>query len=85
MCRLTTLLHTLQVDAFPYSSVLPFLKEHIQPSDQLLVLGARNDLPLRLSADGYGTRYCITVMHVYVYNEHVHRNCSLLLTCHVCF
>eukprot|EP00953_Heterococcus_sp_UTEX-ZZ885_P022420 12406-Heterococcus_DN1.PRE.4 len=45
-----------QVDAFPYSSVLPFLKEHIQPSDQLLVLGARNDLPLRLSADGYGTR-----------------------------
>eukprot|EP00611_Tribonema_gayanum_P019342 TRINITY_DN3330_c0_g1_i1.p1 TRINITY_DN3330_c0_g1~~TRINITY_DN3330_c0_g1_i1.p1 ORF type:complete len:297 (+),score=81.73 TRINITY_DN3330_c0_g1_i1:59-892(+) len=42
--------------AFPYDSVLPFLKEHVQPSDQLLILGARNTLPLLLSADGYGTR-----------------------------
>jgi hypothetical protein len=39
-----------------YDAVMPFLKEHIQPSDQLLIFGAGNDLPLRLSEDGYGTR-----------------------------
>eukprot|EP00752_Nemacystus_decipiens_P007778 g6946.t1 len=47
---------TAEVGPFPYEDVLPFLKEHVQPSDQMLVLGCGTELPLRLSRDGYGTR-----------------------------
>lgn len=45
-----------QISSFPYEDVLPFLKEHVQPSDQMLVLGCGTELPLQLSRDGYGTR-----------------------------
>lgn len=45
-----------QISPFPYEDVLPFLKEHVQPSDQMLVLGCGTELPLQLSRDGYGTR-----------------------------
>lgn len=45
-----------QIGSFPYADVLPFLKEHVQPSDQMLVLGCGTELPLQLSRDGYGTR-----------------------------
>ena len=40
----------------PYDDILPFLQEHVQPSDQLLVFGASNDFALRLAKDGYGQR-----------------------------
>lgn len=49
-----------QVESFPYSDVLPFLSEHVQPSDQMLVMGCMSELPLQLSRDGYGTR-CVGV------------------------
>lgn len=45
-----------QIGSFPYQDVLPFLKEHVQPSDQMLLLGCGTELPLQLSRDGYGTR-----------------------------
>lgn len=47
---------SLQIQPFPYTYVLPFLAEHVQPSDQMLVLGCGTELPLQLSRDGYGTR-----------------------------
>eukprot|EP00903_Cladosiphon_okamuranus_P012894 g12040.t1 len=47
---------TAKISPFPYGDVLPFLKEHVQPSDQMLVLGCGTELPLQLSRDGYGTR-----------------------------
>eukprot|EP00904_Undaria_pinnatifida_P005685 jgi/Undpi1/2246/HiC_scaffold_12.g05632.m1 len=46
----------VEIGPFPYKDVLPFLKEHVQPSDQMLVLGCGTELPLQLSRDGYGTR-----------------------------
>ncbi|CAM9751205.1 unnamed protein product [Ascophyllum nodosum] len=51
--RMTT---TVEIESFPYEDVLPFLAEHVQPSDQILVFGCGTELPLRLSRDGYGTR-----------------------------
>jgi len=53
--RLSSQSLTMKVDVYPYEELLPFLSEHIQPSDQLLVLGA-NDLTISLSRDGYGCR-----------------------------
>lgn len=50
-------METDQIASFPYEDVLPFLKEHVQPSDQMLVMGCGTELPLLLSRDGYGTRY----------------------------
>lgn len=49
-------LNFAQIEPFPYQDVLPFLAEHVQPSDQMLVLGCGTELPLQLSRDGYGTR-----------------------------
>lgn len=46
----------MKIKGFPYVDVLPFLAEHIQPSDQMLVMGCGTELPLQLSRDGYGTR-----------------------------
>ncbi|CAM9594109.1 unnamed protein product [Heterosigma akashiwo] len=53
------------VSKYPFTELSEFLSEHIQPSDQLLVLGA-NDLALNLARNGYGRRdtsrsflYCI--------------------------
>lgn len=48
----------------PYADIIPFLSEHIQKSDQLLVLGASSDLPIQLAMDGYGgskTGYMLVV------------------------
>ncbi|CAN0353760.1 unnamed protein product [Pylaiella littoralis] len=52
----TRMATTVEIAPFPYEDVLPFLKEHVQPSDQMLVMGCATDLPLQLSRDGYGTR-----------------------------
>ena len=38
----------------PFSDIIPFLSEHIQESDQMLVLGTSTDLCLQLAKDGYG-------------------------------
>lgn len=51
-----TAVYEVVAGSFPYDILLPFLEEHIQPSDQVLMLGAGTDLPIKLSADGYGTR-----------------------------
>lgn len=45
-----------KTESFPYADVLPFLAEHVQPSDQMLIFGCGTDLSIRLSRDGYGTR-----------------------------
>jgi hypothetical protein len=40
----------------PYDDIIPFLSEHVQPSDQILFVGASTDLALRLSLDNYGAK-----------------------------
>jgi hypothetical protein len=40
----------------PYDDIIPFLSEHIQPSDQLLFLGAQTDMAIQLALNGYGTK-----------------------------
>jgi len=40
----------------PYDSIIPFLSEHIQPSDQILFVGTKTDLCLQLASAGYGTK-----------------------------
>ncbi|CAM9777148.1 unnamed protein product [Ectocarpus sp. 4 AP-2014] len=52
----TRMAATAEIGSFPYQDVLPFLKEHVQPSDQMLLLGCGTELPLQLSRGGYGTR-----------------------------
>ncbi|CAM9199845.1 unnamed protein product [Hapterophycus canaliculatus] len=52
----TRMAATVEIGAFPYEDVLPFLKEHVQPSDQMLLMGCGTELPLQLSRDGYGAR-----------------------------
>lgn len=44
------------VTAAPFEDIIPFLSEHVQPSDQLLFLGASSDLALQLAKAGYGTK-----------------------------
>ena len=39
----------------PYEDIIPFLSEHIQVADQLLFVGAKTDMPLRLIKERYGT------------------------------
>lgn len=39
-----------------YQTIIPFLSEHIQLSDQLLFVGAATNLALLLSKNGYGTK-----------------------------
>ena len=39
----------------PYDDIIPFLSEHIQLSDQLLFVGAKTDMSLRLIKERYGT------------------------------
>eukprot|EP01038_Epipyxis_sp_PR26KG_P011652 gene11652-15604_t len=40
----------------PFDDIIPFVSEHIQPSDQLLVLTATsNDFPIKLANAGYGS------------------------------
>ena len=54
-------LHRLQgaatgtVEVAGYDIIMPFLSEHVQPSDQILFIGAHTDLSVQLSAAGYGT------------------------------
>jgi len=40
----------------PVDYIMPFLSEHIQPSDQLLFVGASTDMVVKLSKLGYGTK-----------------------------
>lgn len=43
------------VQKAPYDDIIPFLSEHINPSDMILFVGATTDLPLQLVKNGYGT------------------------------
>ena len=51
------------VSTAPFDDIIPFLSEHIQPSDQLLFAGATTDMSIQLSKAGYGTKktgdFCI--------------------------
>ncbi|CAM9260588.1 unnamed protein product [Scytosiphon promiscuus] len=58
----TSMAATAEISSFPYEDVLPFLKEHVQPSDQMLLMGCGTELPLQLSRDGYGARDNRSVM-----------------------
>lgn len=40
----------------PFNSIIPFLSEHVQPSDQILFVGTKTDLCLQLASAGYGTK-----------------------------
>lgn len=40
----------------PYEDIIVYLSEHIQISDQILLLGAHNDLAYQLLRDGYGLK-----------------------------
>lgn len=44
------------IESAPYDDIIPFLSEHIQPSDQLLFVGAKSDLAIQLSKNGYGSK-----------------------------
>ena len=39
-----------------YESIIPFLSEHVQPSDQILFVGASTDLAIQLNENGYGSQ-----------------------------
>jgi hypothetical protein len=43
------------VETAPFADIIPFLSEHVQPSDMILFVGAQTDLPLQLIKNGYGT------------------------------
>jgi hypothetical protein len=43
------------VETAPFADIIPFLSEHVQPSDMILFVGAQTDLPLQLIKSGYGT------------------------------
>lgn len=45
-----------RTEVAPYDDIMPFLSEHINPSDQLLFVGAKSDLSLQLVKNGYGTK-----------------------------
>ncbi len=45
-----------EVTSAPYDDIIPYLSEHIQLSDQLLVVGATTDLALKLNKDGFGAK-----------------------------
>lgn len=55
-CSFTSLqLSTItDIEKAPYSDIIPFLSEHVQPADQMLFVGAKSDLSLQLSKNGYG-------------------------------
>ena len=44
------------VTSAPYDDIIPYLSEHIQLSDQLLIVGAATDISLKLSKEGYGAK-----------------------------
>lgn len=39
----------------PFEDMIPYVSEHVQISDQMLVLGADSDFPLQMARAGYGT------------------------------
>lgn len=41
----------------PFEDVIPFLAEHVEKSDQLLLLGCRTDLAVRMVQQGWGTEH----------------------------
>ena len=44
----------LRLKRAPFEDIIPFLSEHVAPSDQLLFLGASTDMALQLLKFGYG-------------------------------
>jgi hypothetical protein len=42
------------IEKTPFEFIIPFLSEHIQKTDQLLLLGAKTDFALKLAEAGYG-------------------------------
>ena len=46
----------LNLETSPYADIIPYLSEHIQPSDQLLFVGAKTDMCLQLAKNGYGAQ-----------------------------
>jgi len=56
MSKLAATSVELEVEKAPYDDIIPFLSEHVQPADQMLFVGARTDLSLQLSKNGYGTQ-----------------------------
>ena len=53
LCSTSKLLANLIAHA-PYNDIIPFLSEHINPSDMILFVGARTDLSLQLVKNGFG-------------------------------
>eukprot|EP01039_Chlorochromonas_danica_P010463 gene10463-11593_t len=52
---LSASLQSSVVSSSHYEDVFPYLCEHLQRTDQLLIVGAKNDLALNLALDGFGT------------------------------
>lgn len=44
------------VKTAPAEDILPYLEEHVQPSDQMLFLGASTDLSIQMVKKGFGTK-----------------------------
>jgi hypothetical protein len=51
-----TALNSVAIVDAPFEDIIPYLSEHIQPTDQLLFLGASTDLSLKLVKAGYGIK-----------------------------
>lgn len=45
---------TSTIAASFFQDVIPFVSEHVQKSDQLLIIGGKTDFALQMAADGYG-------------------------------
>jgi hypothetical protein len=46
----------ISIEKIPFDAIETYLAEHLQKTDQMLVLGARNDLFIRLAKQGYGRK-----------------------------
>jgi hypothetical protein len=47
---------TAAVAEAPFDELMPFVSEHINPSDQILFVGAKTDMSLKLAKNGYGVK-----------------------------
>ena len=60
--RMSTKSSSLQMlDAAPYEDIIPFLSEHVQPSDQLV-----SDLGLRGASRGWEVLHTVRVDQAYI-------------------
>lgn len=66
---------TRVVKEAPVDYIMPFLSEHIQPSDQLLFVGASTDMVVKLSSLGYGTHKTGRILCVDMNEENI-KECS---------